>query len=114
MAFRGDSMVIEANATNFNEAIQGRDVLVQFHASWCGPCKMLTPVLKEIAEENESLKVVRIDVEAERDLAIEEGIMGIPVLRLYRDGKLISDKTGFMPKALVYDWIASTLEWRDR
>ena len=107
-------MVIEANATNFNEAIQGRDVLVQFHAVWCGPCKMLTPVLKEIAEENEGLKIVRVDVGEDRDLAIEQGVMGVPVMRLYRDGEVISDKTGFMPKALIYDWIASSLEWRDK
>ena len=114
MAFRGDSMVIEANATNFNEAIQGRDVLVQFHAAWCGPCKMLTPILQEISEENEVLKVVRVDVGEDRDLAIEQDIMGVPVIRLYRDGELISSKTGFMPKVLIYDWIASSFEWRGR
>jgi thioredoxin 1 len=106
--------MIEANASNFTELTSSGDVLVQFHAAWCGPCKMLSPVLKEIAEENESIKIVRVDVESERDLAIEHGVMGIPTLSLMRNGKLISEKNGFMPKETIENWIHSSLEWRDR
>lgn len=75
-------------------------VLVDFWAEWCGPCKTIAPVLEEIAEERgEKLTIVKLDVDTNPQWAMEYGVMGIPTMLLFKDGKVVERITGYLPKA---------------
>ena len=74
-------------------------VLLDFWATWCGPCQMIAPVLEEIAEENESITVAKINVDEEMELAMQFGIASIPTLVLMDKGQAVNKMIGFRPKA---------------
>ena len=76
-------------------------VLVDFWASWCGPCKMLTPVVHEIADEHPEIKVCSINVDEEMELAQQFGIMSIPTLLVFNQGNKIQQMVGLQPKAAI-------------
>ena len=99
--------IIHANVENFDNLISNDVVLVDFFATWCGPCKMLSPILEEMANERSSVKIVKVDIDESMDLARRYGIMSVPTLLLFKDGKLISQTTGFMPKTDLENWINS-------
>lgn len=88
---------------NFDELINEDLVVVDFYADWCGPCKMMHPVLDEI--KMEKIKVVKVNVDENEELARKYGIMSIPTLLLFKNGKLISTKNGFTPLPLLKNWI---------
>ena len=93
--------VVKITRENFEEMVlkaEGK-VLLDFWATWCGPCKMIAPYIEEIAEENEHLTVGKIDVDEERDLAIQFGIASIPTLVLMENGEKIAEALGYRPKA---------------
>ncbi len=87
----------------FNEEVVRSDkpVLVDFWASWCGPCKMVSPIIDEIADERSDIKVVKINVDEEPELANQFGIMSIPTLMVVKDGKVVNQSTGARPKAQI-------------
>ena len=76
-------------------------VLVDFWASWCGPCKMLTPVVHEIAAEHPEIKVCSVNVDDEMDLAQQFGIMSIPTLLVFNQGNKIQQMVGLQPKDTI-------------
>ena len=90
-------MVIEGNKEIFEkEVLNGEGkVLVDFNATWCGPCKMFKPVLDQVAKDGK--KIVAIDVDDDRDLAIEYGINSIPCLILFENGKEVKRSVGLVP-----------------
>ena len=93
-----------------NEVLKSdKNVLVDFWASWCGPCKMLAPTIEAIAEEYDSFKVGKVNVDDEPDLAQAYGISSIPTLIVFKDGKAVQTKLGFMPKPAVAALIDSVL-----
>ena len=101
-------MEVKVTNANFEEEVLKSDktVLVDFWAEWCGPCRMLGPVLKEIADENEeTLKVCKVNVDEEPELAKQFGIMSIPYLILFRNGKAEKSSAGYMPKEEVLNFI---------
>lgn len=75
-----------------------KPVLVDFWASWCGPCKMLSPTISEIAEENSDIKVGKINVDEEQELASQFNVMSIPFIAVFKDGKLYKSTVGVQPK----------------
>ncbi len=99
--------IIHGNENNFNDIVQGELVLVDFFATWCGPCRMLGPVLEELAEERSNITVAKIDVDESASLAKNYGIMSVPTLLLFKDGKLIDQRSGFMSKEELTRWIES-------
>ena len=74
---------------DFDKLIEKGDVLVDFFATWCGPCKMLSPVLEELSDHFERVKVVKVDIDQFEDLTRRHGIMSVPTMEIYKDGKLI-------------------------
>ncbi len=81
-------------------------VLVDFWAAWCGPCRMLSPVIGEIAEENKGrIKVGKVNVDEEPELARQFGIMSIPTLIVFKDGKVTGQTMGVQPKESILDII---------
>ena len=89
------------NKSNFeNEVINAdKPVLLDFYADWCGPCKMLSPVLSEIADEYaDVLKVAKVNVDDEPELAMKFKVSSIPMLVLFKNGKIISTSVGYRPK----------------
>ena len=82
------------SAAEFDAAIKEGKALVDFFATWCGPCKMLSPLLEEIAEENPGLLVLKIDVDEVGELAARYGIQAIPTLMLFKNGQRIETKMG--------------------
>ena len=93
---------INLNSSNFNEEIANTDklVLIDFFATWCGPCKMLAPVISEIANEYaESIKVCKVNVDENQDLALKYNIMSVPTLVFLKNGQVVKSSIGFSPKS---------------
>ena len=88
--------MIHLEKENFEELIHQDLVLVDFYAAWCGPCRMLAPVLEEIAKDN-IVKIVKVDVDQHEHIAKKYTIMSVPTLMLFKDGKVKAQISGFMP-----------------
>ncbi len=78
-----------------------KPVLLDFFAVWCGPCKMIAPVLDEIAEEREDIKVCKVNVDEEPELAAKYQVMSIPTLMVVKDGQVVNQSLGAKPKAQI-------------
>ena len=85
-------------------------VVVDFWAEWCGPCKQIGPALEELSDELEGrVKIVKVNVDENNKVASELGIRGIPALFMFKDGQVVTNKTGAAPKAALQGWIESAL-----
>ena len=82
----------------FKEEIANGEVLVDFYATWCGPCKMIAPIVGQIAEEYADLKVLSVDVDEIQQAAAEYGVNSIPTLLYIKDGQLVDTHVGYAPK----------------
>ena len=92
--------VVEISKDNFQAEVLSSDkpVIVDFWASWCGPCKMLSPLVDQIAEENDNIKVCKVNVDDEQDIAVEYKVMSIPTLVVFKDGAEVNRSVGVKPK----------------
>ena len=98
--------IVHGTDQTFPQEISNGTVLVDFWAAWCGPCKMIAPVLEELdAEIGNDVKIVKVDVDNNQGTAAEYQIMSIPSLLLFVDGELKAKTAGFMPKEALIDFI---------
>ena len=96
-------MLIHLGNEDFNELIKDDIVIVDFYANWCGPCRMLAPVLEELANERGSVKIVKVDVDEHNDLARKYGIMSIPTLMYLKNGNIEKTTLGFISKEQIME-----------
>lgn len=97
--------MITITKDNFENEIVKADkpVLIDFWASWCGPCRMLSPIIDEIAEEHPEIKVCKINIDDEAELAIRHGVMSVPTLMLFKNGEIAQTAVGVRPKDEILD-----------
>lgn len=96
---------------NFEETVgkSEKPILVDFWAEWCGPCRMVGPVLEEISEENDAVVIGKLNVDEEQELAQEFGVMSIPTMILFKEGKAVSQIIGVQPKEALEEFIDNGL-----
>jgi len=99
--------VVKVNNDNFEQEVlqSEKTVLVDFFANWCGPCKMLSPIIDEIAEEVNDIKVCKVNIDEARDLAIKYDIMSIPTLLVFKNGNVANSALGLISKQKILDLI---------
>lgn len=97
--------VVNVNKNNFEAEVLKCDkvVLVDFYADWCGPCRMVGPIVHEIAQEHPEFKIVKINVDEEQELAEEFAVMSIPSLFVIKNGEVVDSALGALPKARILD-----------
>ncbi len=103
--------IVVTNDTFKKEVLESSiPVLVDFWASWCGPCKALAPTIDQVSEEfNGKVKVVKIDVSENQDISSQFKIQSIPTLILFKDGKILDTKIGSLPKNNLVEWITKSI-----
>ena len=95
--------VIHLNMENFEEEVlqSSLPVLVDFSATWCGPCQMIAPFIEEIADENPDIKVGKVDIDESTPLALSYGVQSVPTLMVFQGGEIVKKSIGAMPKESI-------------
>ncbi|GAA5344968.1 thioredoxin [Planifilum fimeticola] len=102
--------IVEVTDQNFSDEVKSGTVLVDFWAPWCGPCKMIAPVLEELDSEiGDQLKIAKLNVDNNPETAGRFGVMSIPTLMVFKDGEMVSKMVGFQPKEQLREWLDSYL-----
>lgn len=93
------------NETEFYDLLKEGKPIVDFYADWCGPCKMFSPIVESVAEENEDIKVVKIDVDNAQDLAIKYQVMSIPTIVVIKNGQEVNRNVGVVSKSQIVEMV---------
>jgi thioredoxin 1 len=105
-----ESLLKHVNEKEFDEITAKGVTLVDFYADWCGPCKMIAPILEQLQPEYEGkVEIIKVDVDAEENLAMRYKVMSIPTLLLLKNGKVIAQTMGFQSKAMLEKFIHQAL-----
>ena len=99
--------VLKVTSENFEEEVLKSDktVLIDFYADWCGPCKMFSPIIESVANENEDIKVVKIDVDNAQDIAMKYQVMSIPTTVIIKNGQEVNRAVGMMSKSDLVEMV---------
>ena len=99
--------ILRVTSENFEEEVlkSEKTVLIDFYADWCGPCKMLAPIIEDIAKENEEIKVVKVNVDDAQDLAVEYQIMSIPTIVIIKEGQETNRNIGIASKTDIMNMV---------
>lgn len=100
-------MIIELSDQNINEIISKGKVLIDFWADWCGPCRMIGPIVEEVAAEVSDITVAKVNVDDYPELAGKHGVMSIPTLLYLKDGKVVDTSVGLVPKNVILSKLAA-------
>ena len=100
-------MITNITKENFDKEVMQAEgtVLIDFWAAWCGPCRMIAPAVEKIAEERPDVKVCKVNIDDEQELAIKYGVMSIPTLILFKDGKAVKQTMGFQPEEALVQFV---------
>jgi len=98
-------MLKHVTMKDYDKEVKEGIVLVDFYADWCGPCKMIAPILETFASKHEDVKVLKVNVDKEQELAIKHQILAIPTLFLYKDGNLKKEQQGFASLELLEELV---------
>ena len=100
-------MITNVTKENFDKEVMQAQVtvLVDFWAAWCGPCRMIAPAVEKIAEEHPEIKVCKINIDDEQELAIKHGVMSIPTLMVVKDGEITNTAVGLRPKEEIEEML---------
>ncbi len=104
--------IVKLSSENFQEEVMGSSlpVLVDFYAEWCGPCKMISPVIDELAKAYEGkIKVAKLDIDQAGDIASSHGVMSIPTIIFFKNGKKVEEKTGALDKEQLEELIQKVI-----
>lgn len=96
-------ILFNEDETKFNELISKGNVLVDFYANWCGPCKMIAPELEKVS--NDGYKIIKIDVDKYQNIAMKYNVMSIPTLILFEEGAVKATNMGYLPYEEIINWI---------
>ena len=102
MAYSVDDSSFEAEVL---KAPEDKMVLIDFWAPWCGPCKMLTPIIEQLAAELKDLRVVKMNIDDNPEAPSRYGVRSIPTLMIFKNGKLLDSKVGVLPKEKLIEWV---------
>ncbi len=97
--------IVHLDKENFRDLIGSKRVVVDFFATWCGPCKMLGPIFEKVASSNDGVVFIKVDVDKHEDIAREYGVMSIPTVVFFKDGQEIKRNVGFMSEDALQDII---------
>ncbi|MGM9605268.1 MAG: thioredoxin [Faecousia sp.] len=99
--------ILHVGKSNFQSIVKESEkpVLVDFWASWCGPCRMIAPVLEEVAAERPDIQVCKVNVDEEQELAISYGVASIPTLLVFKNGQVVNKSIGAVPKAEILEML---------
>lgn len=97
--------IINVNTASFDKAIANGKVLVDFYADWCGPCRMLGPILEDISKTTDDVQILKIDVDESSEIAAKFGVMSIPTMILFENGQIKDTKVGVSTKEQILDWV---------
>ena len=95
--------------SEFINEVQEGLVLVDFYADWCGPCKMLAPVLEDVQEEMKNVKIVKVDIDENPNVASEYKVKNIPTIKVFKNGEEITTNVGFLPKGALVEMINKSI-----
>lgn len=98
-----ESKILKVESDTFEEEVLNstKTVVIDFYATWCGPCKMYTPIVEEFSKENEDIKVVKIDIDETQDIAFEYNVMSIPTTIIIKEGKEVDRAVGIISKDVL-------------